>query len=44
MLSSDFQPELNLTADALRNLFIHDAPAVNMFTNDSPDELKPVIK
>ena len=44
MLSSDFQPELNLTADALRNLFVHDAPAVNMFTNDSPDELKPVIK
>ena len=43
MHSPDFQPDLTLSADALRNLFTRNAPAVNMFTNDSPDELKPVL-
>jgi hypothetical protein len=41
MESPDFQPALTLKADILRHLFEHDAPAVNMFTNESPDELKP---
>ena len=41
MGSEDFQPTLTLSPDVLRHLFERDAPAVNMFTNDSPDELKP---
>ena len=41
MSSSAFQPTLKLEPVVLRHLFERDAPAVNMFTNDSPDELKP---
>ena len=41
MVSEEFRPTLTLDADILRHLFERDAPAVNMFTNDSPDELKP---
>ncbi len=41
MQSSDFQPTLNLEPEVLHHLFEREAPAVNMFTNDSPDELKP---
>lgn len=44
MDSPDFRPALILDAGQIRNLFDHHAPAVNMFTNDSPDELKPKIK
>ena len=44
MASDAFRPTLNLEPDVLRHLFERDAPAVNMFTNDSPDELKPKIK
>ncbi|MBQ9285378.1 MAG: beta-glucuronidase [Bacteroidaceae bacterium] len=41
MQSPDFQPALTLEPETLRHLFEREAPAVNMFTNDSPDELKP---
>ena len=41
MSSSAFQPTLKLEPVVLRHLFERDTPAVNMFTNDSPDELKP---
>jgi len=44
MQSPDFQPTLTLPPDVVRHLFTRQAPAVNMFTNDSPDELKPKIK
>jgi hypothetical protein len=44
MQSPDFQPSLTLDLDVVRHLFTRQAPAVNMFTNDSPDELKPKIK
>ncbi len=44
MQSADFQPTLKLSAETLRHLFERDAPAVNMFTNDSPDELKPKLQ
>ena len=44
MASDAFRPTLNLEPDVLRHLFERDAPAVNMFTNDSPDELKPKFK
>ena len=41
MQSPDFQPTLNLSPDVLRHLFEREAPAVDMFTRESPDELKP---
>ena len=40
----DFQPAVTLAPDVIRHLFEREAPPVNMFTNDSPDELKPKIK
>ena len=43
MASEDFQPSLKLDPEILHHLFERDAPAVNMFTNDSPDELKPKL-
>ena len=44
MLSEDFRPALTLESDVLRHLFERESPAVNLFTNDSPDELKPKFK
>ena len=44
MLSSDFQPQTTVALDVVRHLVEREAPKVNMFTNDSPDELKPKIK
>ena len=43
MQSPDFQPALTLSEQTIRNFFQKEAPAVRMFTNDSPDELKPKI-
>ena len=43
MQSPDFQPQLSLQPETITHLFEHTAPPVNMFTNDSPDELKPKI-
>ena len=44
MNSDDFQPAMTLDLQIIRNLFDHEAPKVNMFTKESPDELKPKIK
>ncbi len=44
MQSDDFQPSLTLSPEVIRHFFTRQAPAVNMFTNDSPDELKPKLK
>lgn len=44
MESDDFRPAITLAPDVVTNLFEKEAPAVNMFTNDSPDELKPKLK
>jgi hypothetical protein len=44
MQSADFQPSLTLSPDVVEGFFTRQAPPVNMFTNDSPDELKPKIK
>lgn len=44
MQSTDFQPELRLEPQVITNLFERTAPPVNMFTNESPDELKPALK
>ena len=41
--SPDFKPAITLDPQVIRNFFEKQAPPVNMFTNDSPDELKPVI-
>ena len=44
MQSDDFQPSLTLQPKVITDLFTKDAPKVDMFTNDSPDELKPKLK
>ena len=43
MQSQDFNPSLRLDVDVIRHLFEREAPRVDMFTNESPDELKPKI-
>ena len=42
--SDDFQPSIVLQPQVIKDLFTKDAPKVDMFTNDSPDELKPKLK
>ena len=44
MQSPDFQPTLMLTPQVIADLYTKEAPKVNMFTNESPDELKPKLK
>lgn len=44
MTGTDFNPQLTLDPQTITNLFEKEAPPVNMFTKDSPDELKPKIK
>ena len=44
MQSPDFNPTLTLSVETINDFFTKTAPPVNMFTNDSPDELKPKIK
>lgn len=43
MSSNDFNPSLTLPVTTVSDFFTKSAPAVNMFTKDSPDELKPKI-
>lgn len=43
MQSPDFNPSLSLNVDVIRHLFEREAPRVDMFTHESPDELKPKI-
>lgn len=44
MQSDAFRPTYTLDAGTIQNLFTKEAPKVNMYTNDSPDELKPKLK
>lgn len=44
MKSNDFKPSITLDESVIRHLYENEARQVNMFTNDSPDELKPKIK
>jgi hypothetical protein len=44
MQSEDFKPTIELTEQTVRDFYTRQAPPVNMFTNDSPDELKPKLK
>ena len=41
MSSPDFRPTLTLTPEQVKHFFTEQAPPVEMFTNESPDELKP---
>jgi len=43
MQSTDFRPACTVATDVVRHLFEREAPRVDMFTNDSPDELKPKL-
>ncbi len=44
MESDCFQPALTLPVSVITDFFSKTAPAVNMFTIESPDELKPRVK
>lgn len=44
MTSADFKPTTKVDVEVIRHLFEREAPKVNMYTNDSPDELKPKLK
>ena len=44
MNSDRFHPQYVISPEIITNLFENEAPPVNMFTKDSPDELKPKIK
>lgn len=44
MNSDDFNPSLELTPDMIKNLYENEAEPVLMYTDESPDELKPVLK
>ena len=44
MQSQDFQPVVTINPEVIRHLYEQEAPKVDMFTNESPDELKPKIK
>ena len=44
MQSDAFVPTLTLAPENIQSLFTDTAPPVNMFTKDSPDELKPKIQ
>ena len=44
MQSDDFKPTLTLDPKVITDFFTKDGPQVSMFTNESPDELKPKIK
>jgi len=44
MQSGDFNPAMTLTPQTVGHFFTEQAPPVDMFTKDSPDELKPKLK
>ena len=43
MQSDDFAPSLDLSPTVIADLFVKEGPKVDMYTNGSPDELKPAI-
>jgi hypothetical protein len=43
MQSDAFHPSTIIQPETITHLFTEEAPRVDMFTNDSPDELKPKI-
>ena len=44
MQSDAFRPQTAIPDETIDELFTHEAPAVDLFTRESPDELKPALK
>ena len=44
MLSDKFQPAITIAPEVITHLYEKEAPRVDVFTKDSPDELKPKLK
>ncbi len=44
MQSDEFKPQHTIDVQLIKNLFEKDAPILDMYTKDSPDELKPKIQ
>ena len=44
MQSPDFRPSVSLPVETIQDLFTKQAPPVDMFTKESPDELKADVK
>ena len=44
MHGDKFNPSMQLSCDDIRYFYTHQSTTVNMYTHDSPDELKPKIK
>lgn len=44
MASPDFAPAMKLPAERISDMFTKRTPPIQMYTNDSPDELKPKFK
>lgn len=44
MNSKDFNPAYTIAPELIGGLFTKDAPKINLFTKESPDELKPKLK
>ncbi|MDE7144544.1 MAG: hypothetical protein K2O30_00115 [Duncaniella sp.] len=44
MSSDSFKPSITLDPSAVASFFTRETPPVEMYTNDSPDELKPKLK
>ena len=44
MNSDDFNPQLNLAHETVGNFFTKQTPPIQMYTNESPVELKPKLK
>lgn len=43
MASDEFRPAYTLELSCIEDLFTKETPAVNLYTNESPDELKPKL-
>jgi hypothetical protein len=43
MASDDFKPAIRVAPEVIQHLFEREAPRVDMFTKESPDELKPKL-
>ena len=43
MASADFRPAISVGTEVIQHLFEREAPRVDMFTKESPDELKPKL-
>lgn len=44
MTGNSFDPQMQLSPELIHNLYDNTAPRVDMYTNENPDELKPVLK